>query len=191
MELKIFMLLNGIINSVMLEYFPFAVLKFKYKFNKYYIMAFAVFLDTIITLPRFIGDSGPTLLSSILTCGHPVIWCILFFEDPLWKKLAACVGFNLVVMYPLEFFTMFIMKIFWGGNFFEDVYAKNNIYLAGLTLNNMFYFITLIVIILLWRRIVDKKKVPQMPVYLAIAIYQTILSALWIRVAVDYSMTIR
>lgn len=187
MELKIFLLLNGIINSVMIEYFPFAVLQFKYKFNKYYAFAAIVLLDTIIILPRTIGDAGPSLLNTILTCGHPLIWSNILFKDSVWKKLATTVGFNIFVMLPLEFISMFIIHIFWGGNFFSDSYARNNIYYAGVTLNNLLYFSTLILIILLWRKLVDKKRSPQLPVYLAVAFYQSILLCLWLRIAVDYS----
>ena len=187
MELKIFLLLDGIINSIMLEYPPFGVLKYKRKFNKYIALAAIVLLDTIIILPRTFGDAGPSMLNTIVTCAHPIIWVMLLFDEPLWKKLAVTVGYNIFVMLPLEFVSMILMYFFWGGNFFEDVYARNDLYLAGRTLNNMLYFITLIFVVLLWRRFVDKKKDRHTPVYISIALYQTVLMLMWIRIASDYS----
>lgn len=187
MELKIFLLLDGLINSIMLEYPPFGVLKYKRRFNKYIALAAIVLLDTIIILPRTFGDAGPSMLNTIITCSHPIIWVILLFDEPLWKKLAVTVGYNIFVMLPLEFVSMILMYFFWGGNFFNDVYARNDVYLAGRTLNNMLYFITLIFVVLLWRRFVDKKKDRHTPVYISIALYQTVLMLLWIRIASDYS----
>ena len=188
MELKLYMIIHSIINLTMLDFPPFAVLQFKYKYNKYYALAAMVFIDFFITLPRTIGDAGPSLLNTILTCTHPVIWCIVVFKDPLWKKLAVPIGFTVFVMLPLEFISMLFMHLFWGGNFISDSYIRNDIYLAGLTLNNLLYFVTEIFMILLWHRLVDKKKSPQTPIYLAVALYQTVLFALWLAVGKDFSL---
>lgn len=189
MELKIFLLLDGIINSIMLEYPPFGVLKYKRNFNKYIALAAIVLLDTIIFLPRTFGNAGPSMMNTIISCTHPIIWVILLFDDPLWKKLAVTVGYNIFVMLPLEYISMFLIHIFWDGSFFDDVYARNDLYLAGRTLNNMLYFITLIFVVLLWRRFVDKKKDKHTLVYISIALYQTVLMLMWLRIASDYSST--
>lgn len=183
MEQKVYLIINAIINCIMLEYLPFGVLQFKYKFNKYYALTGIVLLDVILTLPRTIGGADPHLPTIIIMVIYPPIFAILLFKNPLWKKMLATVGFYIFVMYPLEFVTFFFMDIFWGGSYFEDVYAHNDLYYAGLTLNNIFYFIIMVLLILGWRRFIDKKKNPQTPVYLAVVFYQSILFMLWLRVA--------
>lgn len=189
METQIYMIFNAIINCTMLEYLPFGVLQFKYKFNKYYALAGIVLLDFILTLPRTIDGADPHLPTIIIMVIYPPVFAILLFKDPLWKKLLATVGFYIFVMYPLEFVTFFVMKIFWGGSFFEDVYAHNGLYYAGLTLNNYFYFIIMVLLVLGWKRFIDKKKTPHTPVYLAVIFYHSVLFLLWLRIAPVHSTT--
>lgn len=190
MEVKIFLLLNSIINLTMEEYIPFGVLQFKYKFNKHWALAAIVLMDTILVLPRTLGDAGPSLLNTVLTCTHPVIWCCILFKDPLWKRVVVPLGVTFLVMFPLEFVTMGLMHLFWGGSFFQDVYERNEVYFSGLTLINMLYYITVLLVIIFWRRFIDKKKGLKVNIYWLAIFNQTMLMAFWFRIAENYSFQV-
>lgn len=189
METKLFVLLASILSGIMLDYPPFAILKFKYKFNKYYAFAGVVLFDVLLMLPKVLG-SGPSTVTIIISCSFPFVWCFFLFKDPLWKRILVPAGFTIFIMFPLEFFTMFFMNTFWGGDAFADIAAQNEIYLAAMVLNNILYFIVMIFVILLWKRYIDKQKIQYMHIYWMVALYQTVLFTLWLRLAENFTTQI-
>lgn len=187
METRLFVFLASVLNCIMVNFPPFAILKFKNKFNKYYAMAIIICIDILLAFPKTIGTAGANPVTSIITCSFPVVWCILLFQDALWKKIVVPIGFTIFIVFPLEFISMFFMNVFWGGNAFENIKAQNDIYLAGLILNNILYYVIMIFAILLWKRFVDKKRTVLIHVYWIVALYQTVLFVFWIRLAKNFT----
>lgn len=182
METNFFLFINFIISSMVLNLPPFVLLKFKYNFNKYYAYVAIVLFDILISLPKTLGGMGPTMLHTVVTCTIPIIWSILLFQDSLWRRIIVPVGFTICVIFPLEFITMFFMYYFWDSIALVDIYINNDIYFAGSILNTLLYYITEIFIILLWKRFIDKKKISHAYIYIIIALYQSILFVLWLRI---------
>lgn len=189
METQLFVLLASILSGIMLDYPPFALLTFKYKFNKYYAFVCVVLIDILLMFPKIFWG-GPSTLTIIISCSFPFVWCFLLFKDAWWKRILVPAGFTIFIMFPLEFFTMFFMNTFWGGDAFADIAAQNEIYLAAMVLNNILYFIVMIFVILLWKRYIDKQKSSYMHICWVVAFYQTVLFVLWLRLAENFTTRI-
>lgn len=186
MQEETFWLLNGIINDLIIELLPFLTLEIKdqYKKHKYWIYIAVNIFDIL-----FFWKKQPTAFSLIVLLGMVFIITSIFFQGAVWKKILITVIYDFII-FLLEFIALIYLKIFLKGTFQDDVLMRTPKFYATATFNNMLYFIFVLFAVILWKYFIDKEKGKRLLLFLAISIYQLILTGIFVSFSIDYSVAV-
>lgn len=108
----------------------------------------------------------------------PFLWHLLLFDAPLWKRLLTPI-INLTITLGIDCLCMEYMFLIMGGGY-NDIRQQNEYFIALTALYNMLLLVADILYVLIWQRIVDKKKNNYMFLYLIVSLYQLMLLSLFL-----------
>ncbi len=186
MQEETFWVLNGIINNLIIELLPFLTLKIKdkYKKYKYWIYAAVNVFDLI-----FFWRKQPNTFSLVVLLSMTFFIATIFFQDVVWKKILITVIYDFI-FFLLEFTALAYLQIFLKGTFQDDVLMRTTKFYAATTFNNMLYLIFVLLTVVLWKYFVSKEKNKRFLLFLAISIYQLVLTGIFVSFSIDYSLSV-
>lgn len=185
MQRQICLMINNIINDAIVEVLPFLILAMKDKYKKHKYLIFAV-----INIFDFFAymDVGPTYTGLIIGLLKPYIIAFVFFKDANWKRILYPFA-QIAMMFCLELVGISYLIIFLGGNY-NDIIEITPKYCITVSFNNMTFFVIILLVVLLWKYFVDKNKNKYYLLYLFIALYQLVLTGVFIYYSRDYTETV-
>ena len=170
-----------LINNLITFSPSFIILKTKRKYNTRISLAAVILWDVIFfTVPRILGYCPSTPQTVLLGIMPPFLWHYILFDEPLWKRLFVP-SFSLALTYGIDRLCVYYVFLIIGGGY-EDIIQQNEYFLAATALYNMLFLVADILWILLWQRIVDKKKNNYMLLYLIISFYQLLLLSMFLAI---------
>lgn len=185
MQQQIFLTINGIINDAIIEILPFLILDMKDKYKKY---KYLIYIAINIFDWFYYGYQVPTIISILTLIIMPYIITLTFFKDDLWKKLFISF-FYLFITFGFDICGFIYLYVFLDGSAY-DIYEKNQRYCTATTFNNLLYFIAVFLVVLLWKYFIDKKRNKYYVLYVPIALYQLVLTGVFIYYSRDYTETV-
>lgn len=174
-----------LISEFIMEAPAFILLRVKRGYNQllsYIVVVLLIF--GLFGIPRALGAS-PSLFTTVGSCTSIFLYCFFLFDEPLWKRLLFPLLLNIAI-YASDVLTLALNTFFIGGSV-NDTYSQNQNFLAGIIYFNMIFFVVVILWILLWRTLVDKKKTSYIFPYLIFSLYQLILLSMFLVISQNYS----
>lgn len=175
-----------LINSFITHCPSFIILKTRQKYNRIISLSAVTLWDFILfSIPRIFGVIPSITKSALLGFGLPFLWHLILFDAPLWKRLLVPI-INLTITLGIDCLCMeYIFLIIGGG--YHDIQQQNEYFIAVTALYNMLLLVADILWVLIWQRIVDKKKNNYMILYLIVSLYQLILLSLFLTIRKNIS----